>query len=123
MFVTLSINDKKGIFLVDTGAGISLIDINQADSYQFGFYSSDNQGTIHGMGGNSQFVVTKNVNVKYEEIAYRGFHFYGSDLTGINNYFRKKHMRILGIIGSDFMTKSKAVIDYPGKTITLNSGK
>ena len=123
MFVTLSINDKKGVFLVDTGANISLIDFNQARGYKFQYFKDESHGTIRGIGGNDKILVTSHINVKYGGIPYNGFRFYASDFSGLNTYFEKNGMKILGILGSDFLTKSKATINYSARTITLNSYK
>lgn len=120
MFVTLEINQKKGIFLVDTGAGISLIDLNQATKYNFEYYENANRGELKGIGGSGSFNPTTGIEVAYSGNDYTGFRFYGSDLDRLNEYFGKTGFKILGVLGSDFFNKTGALIDFQNKTISFN---
>lgn len=119
MFLNLQVNNKKGVFLVDTGAGVSFVDINQAGRYEFSVLNNQNMGSIQGIGGSSSFLVTSNLKVKYEGLDYKGFKFYATNMNSVNSYFRKRNMLILGILGADFLAKSGAMIDYRKEQITL----
>ncbi len=120
MFVKLQINDKNGIFLVDTGAGISLIDLNQSEKYNFKLYENYNKGEIKGIGGKSSFVPTNGVKVVHDGTDYSGFRFYASDLEKLNEYFDAYGFNILGVVGSDFFNKTGAIIDFKSRTISFN---
>ena len=87
LFIILHINDKKGLFLLDTGAGISLIDYNQANRYGFKIGTSDNHGTITGVGGTNAVFTISDIDVMYSEFTMNAFKFYASDFTKINDVF------------------------------------
>ncbi len=120
LFITLQINNKKGLFLLDTGAGISLIDYNQAKRYGFNIGSVANSGTITGVGGNNRLFTVYNIDVMYEHFERSSVKFYGSDFSGINDVFDQNSIRILGILGSDFLSANQATINYKTKKLMLS---
>ena len=122
LFITLHINDKKGLFLLDTGAGISLIDFNQAKRYGFDVGGIANSGTVTGVGGSNTLFAVYNIDVMYEQFEKRSYKFYGSDFTRINDVFDKSSIQILGILGSDFLSRNEATINYKEKKLMLSAG-
>lgn len=119
MFLELHINDKPGLFLVDTGAGISVIDINQTSKYGIRFFEGGNTGTLEGLGGAQSVLPIGKVRIQYQGYVLKGLRFYGVDLGSLNRRFEKDGMRILGVIGADFLSKRRAVIDFESHQIEV----
>ena len=96
LFITLYVNDKKGLFLVDTGAGISLIDYNQAKRYDFNIGATSNRGSVTGVGGSIALFTISDIDIMYNEFRTKDFRFYGSDFSVINDVFdRNRNGRVM----------------------------
>lgn len=116
-FVKLRLNNREANFLIDTGAAASLLDINQANVYNFKFYLTEN--TFAGAGGLShRFRVTEysfiHDNTKLNVYPY------GADLKFVVESFSDKGISVVGVIGSDFLTRHDAIIDYKNEKLILH---
>lgn len=107
---TLSVNGKPCIFLIDTGGGTTLID--KSKKYKFGLEASKTGDYAAGIG--SVFALTKTsatLQINGYEIDEKNL--YLMDISYINSEFRKNHARqVDGVLGTDFLDKYEAVIDY-----------
>ena len=107
---TLSVNGKPCIFLIDTGGGATLID--KSKKYKFGLEASKTGDYAAGIG--SVFALTKTsatLQINGYEIDEKNL--YLMDISYINSEFRKNHARqVDGVLGTDFLDKYEAVIDY-----------
>lgn len=109
-FANLELNDKKGYFLVDTGAIISVLDVKQSKHYDFKYIASGAQ--FVGVGGkNNEYRVSK-YSLEYNDQQLPVL-FKGADLSPIVESFQyNSSIKIVGIIGANFFVTNKAVIDY-----------
>lgn len=123
LFVTLKVNDKKAIFLVDTGASKSLIDQNQTQRYQFTLINELGSGTVRGLGGQEQLRPIQDITVTHQQIKLRGLKFYATDLNPINRHLEQYGFSILGVVGADFLNRNQATISYSDHTVTLKAKK
>jgi hypothetical protein len=121
IYVTLQINGRDALFIVDTGAGISIIDPKQADAYRFKWHPEKGAGKLHTVGGRSEFNLTSRIIVSYRDIELKHLRFYASNIDALQEFFAKKDKEIIGIVGSDFLQQYHAVIDYGENKIYLQS--
>lgn len=108
--VYVEINGKKETLLIDTGASQSLIDVTLKDRLN---YSLVNAGvTYNGLGGHQASYHTKGIEVKYKDRVLN-INFKAVDLKNVRN-----SLGISGVIGSDYLTKNKLIINYGNSTIS-----
>jgi len=105
-FLNITLNGKNAKLLVDTGASKSLLDITQAEDYGFEYILLSKDQYV-GLGGLVDIYVTYECEIEEFFIP-----FLGSDLSGIQNYFIKDGIHIVGILGSDFLEMNRATIDF-----------
>lgn len=120
IFIELEVNDRPAMFIVDTGASVSLVDRQQASEYEFICHENVGSGKINGLTGINTLVPTSRINVSHYNYKFRGIKFYAIDIDPIHEYLEKRNIHILGILGADFLIKNKAVIDYENKILILN---
>ena len=123
--VQADVNGKKGYFLVDTGAEISVI--NTADLQRFKLEAAkiygDHKRAIGFNGETTSVMRIKNAEVTFGEL-YDHKDFYSLDLANlILSIEAKTGIRIHGIIGTDVLTKYNCVIDYNQRQIVLVTNK
>ena len=107
---TLSVNGKSCIFLIDTGGGATLID--KSKKYKFGLEASKTGDYAAGIGSVSALTKTSaTLQINGYDIEENDL--YLMDISYINSEFRKNHARqVDGVLGTDFLDKYEAVIDY-----------
>jgi len=104
------LNGKKAYFIVDSGASISILDINQSREYSFNCLDLEN--TVVGFGGKSTYYTLSNVNVDLKLIPTIS-EFKGNDLKLLVKTIDKHtNVKIVGILGSDIFKKNEIQIDY-----------
>lgn len=116
-FVDGYLNGKKARFLVDTGANVSVLDINKSKKY--GFTYRDKDDTVVGIGGYTKRyrVYSTKLKTKYgENILIK---FSGGDMSVVFGVMSNEGINVVGIIGSDFLMNSDAIIDYKNRTLQL----
>jgi hypothetical protein len=123
-FVEFDTNGKRGLFILDTGASISLIDKAQANEYDFEYYPQNGEGNIHGLGGKNSFNVTSSIDLRYGTSFKVRHKFYSSDLGALKSFLLLNNIKILGILGADFFLCHKVIIDYSkSRLVILGEGK
>jgi hypothetical protein len=111
--------ESVGIWVIDTGASKSVFDKTLVDFYK----DSGIEEEIHSAGISDQPMKTiitvlkpfyiGTFKIKNMKVALL-------DLTHINSLYKNAmNMEICGLIGSDFLLKHSAVIDYKKKRLTL----
>jgi hypothetical protein len=117
-FIKIKLNNRTANLLVDTGAAASLLDINQANDYEFKFYIIQD-ATFAGAGGlSNRFRVT---SYKFDhDDAKLNVYAFGADLKFVVESFKEKGISVVGVIGSDFLKKHDAIIDYKNKQLIIH---
>lgn len=105
-YINVTLNSLPASLIVDTGASKSMLDINQAKYYEFGFKILIKDQYV-GLGG------LQNVYAVYDyEVNEFFVPFVGTDLDEITKFFRNDGVNIVGILGSDFLSLHNMVIDF-----------
>jgi hypothetical protein len=117
-FIDLYLNGKRGRFLVDTGASISILDVNQSKYYHFNTMKRNDN--VVGVGGSSNIYGIKNCELSTKDGLVVLVNFKGSDLSALNNSMRKDGLEVVGVIGSDFLMNANAIINYSNRSLSLN---
>jgi len=116
ILVTVKINDKDANFVVDTAAGVSVIHTKQIKTLDL--KASKGNAQVTGLGTASY--VMKNVNVPTMTIGgieYQKPFFVALDLSHVELATGNKDLH--GLLGSTFLQKYAAIINYEAKTISL----
>ena len=106
IIVSLQIGSIEGDFIIDTGASVTVIDKLTPFSYE----PLDDVSEINSGGVCGEINEVQLVNIHAAVI----------DLQYVNSLY-DKHLqrRVAGLLGSDFLVRHEAVIDYGNKELTL----
>ena len=117
--VSLQVNGKHCVFLVDTGGGATLIDISKKDLYQLEPQAIRDYAA--GIGSASPLVRTTGVfGINGMEI--RNDSLFLRDISYVNAEFKKtRARRVDGVLGTDFLERYHAIIDYSRLTLYLKT--
>ena len=114
------INGKKGYFLVDTGADISVI--NSTELKRYGLTEKKTYGNRRAMGFNGaeeSVMKVHNIDVMFDD-QFDHNTFYSLNLeTIVRSINAKTNLKISGILGSDWLMKYNCIIDYNQRRIIL----
>ena len=119
IFITLDANGAPATFIVDTGATVSLLDMEQAEAYHFTCHESQGKGRINGLAGVNALMMASGIRVRHEGVKIKGIKFYVCNIDSLHEFLEKRDIHILGIIGADFLIRRNAVIDYERKALLL----
>lgn len=107
------INGVKSRFILDTGATNSVIDENQKEKLNVNSSTSDIVASGAGKS-NIPIEMAKNIRLEISNLLFEQKEFVIMNLDHINNaVMNYGGKRIDGIIGSDILSESRAIIDYP----------
>lgn len=117
--VSLQVNGKPCVFLVDTGGGATLIDISKKDLYQLEPQAIRDYAA--GIGSASPLVRTTGVfGINGMEI--RNDSLFLMDISYVNAEFKEtRSRRVDGVLGTDFLERYHAIIDYSRLTLYLKT--
>lgn len=119
LYLTAEVNGTTAIFVLDTGAGATVMEEKRDSKFNLTTYSSENKAA--GAGGSS--LALKETSIRKFEIkdyVLRDFKIHLMNLDHINNAFKQVGLAgIDGVIGADILTKGKAVIDYENLILYL----
>ena len=110
--VSGELNGKKTYFLIDTGAGITTLDLNQSKYYGFSYSISDVE-----VGGFSNSISTIKEARGVQSITINGtkiseYPVYAENMTNLVQYIERcSYKRISGIIGLPVIKSQGLVID------------
>lgn len=110
LLLPVKVNGKSVYFLVDTGASVPLIDVNQAD--KLGFKTATKlPTTITGIGGEGGDVYrAKNLDVDFH--GHKIYQFLATDLSSVKNSIKRAtDYDIVGIISLQQMQQLGWIID------------
>ena len=107
---TINVNGKACVFLIDTGGGATLID--EAKMSKYGLTPSNTRDYAAGIGSKNVLVKTSaTFQINGQDIKVDDM--YMMDISYLNIEFKKNHGRqVDGVLGTDFLAKYGAVIDY-----------
>lgn len=115
IFVEGKLNGKAGTFLIDTGAGTSLLHIPFAK--EAGCTVGEMTEKIYGVAGEAPAGWTEVPNISFGESVFKGTRILATDLT--NGLQEGQKLREQAILGADIMSQLDAVISYPERRIFL----
>lgn len=117
--LTAKINEVKGNFILDTGAGKTVIEKQQKEKFKL--TSKELNETAVGAGGaNLAIQNSKNNSFTLGDLLLTNMEFILMSLDHVNVAFEQMGMeKIDGVIGADILTNQKAIIDYVNLIIYL----
>ena len=114
---TFRVNGQPCVFLIDTGGGATLIDLSKQE--KFGLRPLAVADYAAGIGSARPLVRTS-ASIKINEKETLEEELFLMDLAFLNTEFKKTHSRqVDGVLGTDFLDKHQAIIDYSGLKIYL----
>ena len=115
--VTLQVNGKPCVFLIDTGGGATLIDLSKKDKYDLKVFGTKDYAA--GIGSVSRLVRTSAM-LQVNDHEEKNDSLYLMDISYTNTEFKRNRSRTVdGILGSDFLDSHQAIIDYANSKIYL----
>ena len=115
--VTLLVNGKPCVFLIDTGGGATLIDFSKKDKYDLKTFGTKDYAA--GIGSVSRLVRTSAM-LQVNDHEEKTDSLYLMDISYTNTEFKRNRSRTVdGILGSDFLDSHHAIIDYQNSRIYL----
>jgi len=122
LLITVKVNGIEGLFILDTGAGSSVIDTKHVKDLQLNLQTDSASNTGAGAGGLGIEVIPSNGNkVEIGNYMVMDFTFAVMSLEHANQALTEAgaHDAFLGIIGVDILKPGKAIIDYSTMTLYL----
>ena len=113
-FIRITLNGIDGNLLVDTGATKSVLDISKSEEYGFKYILLAEDRYI-GLGGIQDIYAIYNYEVDQLFIP-----FMGTDLSGVQEHLNYDDIKIVGIIGADFLEKYNCKIDLKNNLLYYN---
>jgi hypothetical protein len=114
------LNGVDGNFILDTGAGGTVIEVKNKAKFHLQSEKSDDQCAT-GVGGTvMQMQTSDNNNLKIAELELNELRLRLMNLDHVNNAFESAGLeKIDGVIGADILTNKKAIIDYSNLILYL----
>ena len=114
---SFKVNGKSCVFLVDTGGGGTLIDISKKDKY--GLEALGKRDYAAGIGSISSLTMTS-AALQIGGKDFKSDDLFLMDIAYINSEFKKtKGWQVDGVLGTDFLERHDAIIDYPHSRMYL----
>lgn len=114
--------DQNGDLVIDTGASKTVLDRNFVATYQL-IEKMETEIQSRGLGEGS--IETEMVRIdffKLGDLLVENFNCALIDLAGINEmYMHSCQREICGLLGSDFLLKYHAIIDYEKRIVELDA--
>ena len=122
LLIIASINDIEGKFILDTGAGATVIETKRKDKFQL--KTEDSAGKGVGAGGQVNLIKTSLIEFKIGKLETQKLSLYTMNLDHINDAFNSMGVKeVDGVIGADILTTNKGDIDYSEMTLYLKKAK
>ncbi|TYA74493.1 retropepsin-like aspartic protease [Seonamhaeicola marinus] len=117
--IKASINGKKGLFILDTGASSSCVGFDSIETFKLQAEDSDIKAA--GAGAvDMDTKMSKRNKVKIGKWSHTRVTLVLFDLTHVNTALTNHNSKpVHGIIGADILKKGKAIIDYQRKYLYL----
>ena len=118
LYLECTINGTAADFILDTGAGATIIDEKSAD--KFGLATTESENTAAGAGGNMTLKEAVADRIEIDGFVLEKFTVHVMELAHINDALTQTGMPVAeGVIGADILSAGKAIIDYAALTLRL----
>jgi len=119
LYINAKINGIKKLFLLDTGASSSCIDIHQQSHFKLKSIPTDTKAS--GAGSNNLYTeISKDNRIGLGKWKSKKTNLVLLDLTHVNIALSQFNLpEVQGIIGSDLLKKHQAIIDYSSKNLFI----
>lgn len=108
--ITFTVNDKKINLLLDSGSSVSIINSNELGNYSH--TKLNYVGINYGVEGDKQATDYVKLDMEYKGIKFEE-EFQSFDMsTAFNNIKSESGVTIHGILGSNFFTRYKYILDF-----------
>ncbi len=116
------INGRKGLFLLDTGATHTMLDVQKAGKFGIKVEKPDEDMLFVGASEDALDVqmAGEPVRIRIKDWKRKGFPLFLMDLTHVNELIP---LDLDGIIGTDVLLAAKAVVDYGNGKLYLKTKK
>ena len=118
--VHVLLNGKPEVFIVDTGAGATVIDEGYARSQ--GFELEEIDGFGGGIGNSQMSIFMVRINkLEIGDFTFENMTAVAMDLSNVKQSLEMKGVNsdVYGILGTDILRTYEAVIDYGSETLFL----
>lgn len=118
LHIVAILNGVEGEFILDTGAGATVIENKRKEKFKLQTEEATNSGT--GAGGTQSMQKSLNNNFKIGSLEKPAFNLYVMNLDHVNNALKSMGLNeVDGVIGADILTENKAIIDYSNLVLYL----
>lgn len=113
LHLTMKINGVEGRFILDTGAGGTVIEKGIADKFKLAAQDTDGEASGAGGAGMSLQQATEN-KIEIKGVKKKDVTLYLMDLNHVNEALEKMGIDpVDGVIGADLLRLFGMIIDYP----------
>ena len=122
LLIPVVVNNVTGLFILDTGAGISLIESSHVERFKLNLRTADASFTGAGAGGLGLKLIPSSGNkIEISSYCLTDFPISTMSLEHVSQALAElgSQEEILGIIGVDILKPAKAIIDYGSMTLYL----
>ena len=109
--VTFYQGDKKLNFMLDSGSNLSIIDINAVNNLKLEYVKLNKVNSILGINGETRDAGFVNMKFYYKHLKF-DYDFQYLDLSNVVNSLKQDGITIHGILGNQFFTKYKYILDF-----------
>lgn len=119
IWIEAELNNTPGQFIIDTGAGSTVIDTSSKE--KFGLESTETDELATGAGSKDiGMQIASNLVVTIGALELEEFEVFLMDLSHVNNSLQEKcNITMDGVIGADVLKRAAAVIDYKSMKMFL----
>ncbi|MBL6670243.1 MAG: aspartyl protease family protein [Flavobacteriaceae bacterium] len=113
------LNGVDGNFILDTGAGVTVIEEKNKEKFKMQSKNTDEKATGAG-GADIQIQDSENNYFKFENFITSELNLTLMNLDHVNNAFESMGLeKVDGVIGADILTNYSAIIDYSNLVLYL----
>jgi predicted aspartyl protease len=118
LHLSAQVNGVKGKFILDTGAGATVVDNKLKNKFKITTEETDSSGA--GAGGEMSLQTSLNNSLVIGDLKISKFTLYAMNLDHINGAFTSMGLEeVDGVIGADVLTSNKGIIDYSNLILYL----
>ena len=118
LHIKVVLNGVDGEFILDTGAGATVVETNRKLKFNLNTEGTKESGT--GAGGTQSLQKSAKNTFKLGALVKTIFNVYVMNLDHVNKAFTSMGLKeVDGVIGADILTENKAIIDYSNLILYL----